>query len=116
MSDMEHNKGKLIPFELTEPVARSLVEAKKEDLDGFYETYREQVMDDYTWYDEDLACINNKFYKVEWEVRRGELYDFAQVKRNDDGSIDFNTYHYNGGGHWTEIVENALENGSTWDD
>ena len=27
---------------------------------------------------------------------------------NEDGSIDFHTYHYNGGGHWTEVVEEAL--------
>lgn len=109
MSEMEHNKGKLIPFDLTEEVAKALVEAKGELLDEFYETYLEQVSDDYTWYDENLCKVNDKWYKVEFEVKRGELYGFAEAKLNKDGSIDFNTYHYNGGGHWTEVVEGALD-------
>ena len=107
MSEMEHNKGKLIPFDLTEEVAKVLVEAKNEELE--YETYLEQVESDYTWYDEDLAKIAGKWYKVEFEIQRGELYGFAEAEMNEDGSIDFNTYHYNGGGHWPEVVEGALK-------
>lgn len=97
MSEMEHNKGKLIPINL--------------DLENYDEDTIEELLHDNGW-----ELIDGEVYSVEWEVKRGELYDFAQVKKNDDGSIDFNTYHYNGGGHWTEVVENALENGSTWDD
>ena len=108
MSEMEHNKGKLIPFDLTEEVAKSLVEAKS-DEDGGYDSYLEQVEDDYTWYDEDLVKIAGKYYKAEFEIRRGELYGFAEATANEDGSIDFNTYHYNGGAHWTEDVERALK-------
>jgi hypothetical protein len=107
MSDMEHNKGKLIPFDLTEEVAKALVEAKNEDLE--YETYLEQVESDYTWYDEGLAYVGNRYYKAEFEIQGGELYGFAEANMNEDGSIDFNTYHYNGGGHWTEVVEGALK-------
>lgn len=106
MSEMEHNKGKLVPFELTESSAKTLVENKQEDLE--YDTYLEQISDDPSWYDEDLVCIGRKWYKVKFEIRRGELYGFAEAKENSDGSIDFNTYHYNGGGHWTEVVEDAL--------
>lgn len=97
MSDMEHNKGKLIPVNL--------------DLESYDEDALDELLHDNNW-----CLIDGEVYSVQWEVRRGELYDFAQVKQNDDGSIDFNTYHYNGGGHWTEVIENALENGSTWDD
>lgn len=107
MSEYEHNKGKLIPFDLTEEVAKDLVEAKKEVLE--YETYLEQVESDYTWYDDDLTYVNGKYYKAEFEIRRGELYGFAEAVSNEDGSIDFNTYHYNGGAHWTEVVEEALK-------
>lgn len=107
MSEMEHNKGKLIPFDLTEEVAKTLVEAKNEDLE--YETYLEQVESDYTWYDDDLAYVGDKYYKAQFEIQRGELYGFAEAVANEDGSIDFNTYHYNGGAHWTEVVERALK-------
>jgi hypothetical protein len=48
-------------------------------------------------------------YSVEWEIKRGtSCPEFADVKVNEDGSIDFHTYHYNGGGHWSEIVEDEL--------
>lgn len=109
MSEMEHNKGKLIPFEMTEEVAKALVEAKGELDSTYYTSYIEQVEDDYTWFDESLCKINGKWYKVEFEIKRGELYGFAEAKENEDGSINFNTYHYNGGGHWTEVVEGALK-------
>ena len=106
MSEMEHNKGKLIPFELTEEVAKALVEAKKEELE--YKTYLEQVESDYTWYNEDLAYVGGRYYKAEFEIQGGELYGFAEAVANEDGSIDFNTWYYNGGAHWTEVVESAL--------
>jgi len=62
MSDMEHNKGKLIPFDLTEEIAEQLVKAKGEELDlDTYESYKEQVGDDYTWYDEGLCRINDEW-------------------------------------------------------
>lgn len=109
MSEMEHNKGKLVPFKLTEEVARKLVFNKEGDyvLPDYCDTYLDQVSDDPTYYG--LAVIKGKYYAVEWEVQRGELYDFAEAKKNADGSIDFNTWHYNGGAHWSEVVEWALE-------
>lgn len=110
MSEMEHNKGKLIPFEMTEEVAKKIVVGAGEALDTeYYKTYQEQVEEDFTWFDESLCKINGKWYKVEFEIKRGELYGFAEAIENEDGSINFNTYHYNGGGHWTEVVEDALK-------
>lgn len=113
MSQMEHNKGKLIPFDLTEAVAKDLVIAKEGTEDNLdYPTYLEQVSDDPSWYDEGLCNINGDWYKVEFEIERGEIYGFAHAKKAEDGVIEFDTYHYNGGGHWTEVVENALERNS----
>lgn len=109
MSKMEHNKGKLIPFNLTEEIAKILVEGNGESLEPEFSSYLEQLETDYTWYDEDIVFMSGNYYKVEFEIKRGELYDFAEAKQNDDGSIDFNTYHYNGGAHWTEVVERALK-------
>ena len=56
-----------------------------------------------------FVVIDGEIYSVEWEIKRGELYDFAYVDEHEDGSISFNTWHYNGGGHWTEVVEEALK-------
>lgn len=106
MSEMEHNKGKLIPFEMTEEYAKKLVEQQGEELTE--DNYVAQVSQDLSWYTEDLEQIDGKFYTVEWQVQRGELYGFANVNENTDGSIDFDTYHHNGGAYWTEVVERAL--------
>ncbi|MNG18263.1 hypothetical protein D3C84_1023130 [compost metagenome] len=89
MSDMEHNKGKLIPTNI--------------DTENFTE-------DDFENLEENgFVVIDGEVYSVEWEIKRGELYDFAYVDENEDGSISFNTYHYNGAAHWTEVVESALK-------
>lgn len=89
MSDMEHNKGRLIP----QPIDTELFDEEA------FETYEESG----------FVVIDREIYTVEWEVQRGELYGFADVIENEDGSISFNTWHYNGGAHWTEVVTNALE-------
>lgn len=89
MSDMEHNKGKLIPTNIDT------------------ELFDEEAFDQYT--ENGFAVIDGEIYSIEWEVKRGELYDFAYVDEHEDGSISFNTWHYNGGAHWTEVVEDALK-------
>lgn len=89
MSDMEHNKGKLIPTNIDT------------------ELFDEDAFEQYT--DNGFVVIDGEIYSVEWEIKRGELYDFAYVDEHEDGSISFNTWHYNGGGHWTEVVEEALK-------
>ena len=88
MSDMEHNKGKLTPAN---------IDTELSDEEAF-EEYSENG----------FVVIEGEIYSVEWEIQRGELFDFADVVANADGSISFNTWHYNGGAHWTEVVEEAL--------
>lgn len=89
MSEMEYNKGKLIPTGI--------------DTELFDDEAFDQYMEN------GYEVIDSEIYEVIWETRRGELYDFCNVKENDDGSIEFETYHYNGGGHWTELVEKKLK-------
>ena len=109
MSEMEYNKGKLVPFNLTEEVAKELVLKRYEEgLDEFFETYKEQVADDPSFYEEDLFMVRGKWYKAEFQVRRRYIDYLAEATAQPDGTIDFTTYHYNGGGHWTEVVEEAL--------
>lgn len=109
MSQMERNKGKLIPTEITEEVAKQAVIDKGYLLQEYYENYLEQFSDDPSWYAENVVRVDGRWYRVEFEIEGGDLDFFANVKKNPDGSIDFDTYHYNGGGHWTEVVAGALK-------
>lgn len=89
MSTVERNKGKLIPTNV--------------DTEFFSE-------DDFDSYTENgYMVIDGEIYEVEWEVE-GE-YDcsyFADVVVNADGSINFHTLHYNGGGSLEEVIESQL--------
>ena len=90
MSEVERNKGKLIPTGIDTELFN------EEDFDNLFEN--------------GFVEINGEIYEVQWEVKRDTdtLDYFAEVTENPDGSIDFHTMHYNGGGHWTEVVEWAL--------
>jgi len=91
MSDYERNKGKLIP--------------KNIDISEFNEEGIESLIED------GYQVINGVVYVVEWETERFEGWvEFADVKENPDGSINFHTLHYNGSASWTEIIEEALNN------
>ena len=106
MSRMEVNKGKLIPFEGDiEKLAESLVP----DLDlKYYKTKAEALKQSAEEYG-DYAMINGDLYQVDWHCRGGDMEEgFAEVNEEEDGSIIFYTYHYNGGAHWTEVVEGGL--------
>lgn len=91
MSEYERNKGKLIPVDVdTEHFS-------EDDFDAYFEN--------------GFAVIDGEVYEVEWEVAQNSAApEFAEVKINEDRTIDFHTYHYNGGGHWTELVERELKN------
>lgn len=91
MSDYERNKGKLLPIDVD----------TEHFTDDEFDAYRENG----------FIVIDNEIYKVVWEVQRFRDYvEFADVEQTEDGTIHFHTLHYNGGGHWTEVVEGALNN------
>lgn len=88
MSEVERNKGRLIPTGM--------------DTEHFTDDDWDNL------YDNGMVSIDGEVYIVEWEVEADECSDyFAEVKENADGSIDFHTMHYNSC-HWTEVVEGAL--------
>lgn len=96
MSDMEYNKGTLIPCSWEE-VKSEFPDATIDDLE--YETKGRFV-----------ALLDHLFFRVVWEVRRGDLLEglnHLKLRGNRVG-YDFETYHYNGGAHWTELVEYNL--------
>lgn len=90
MSDYERNKGKLIP---------QFIDTEHFDDEAF-EAYIENG----------FVVIDREIYKVEWELKRFQDYvEFADVKVDQNtGVIHFHTLHYNGGAHWTEVVEDTL--------
>jgi hypothetical protein len=89
MGEYERNKGRLCPLGV------STINFSEEDFDKCSES--------------GYVVIRNMLYRVEWSIRKDQSYDgFADVKINNDGSIDFHTHHDNGGAHWTELVEDAL--------
>ena len=89
---MERNKGKLIPTGV--------------DTEHFTE-------EDFDTYSENgFAVMDNEVYEVVWDVKSDtDCYGFAEVKENEDGSIDFHTFHYNGGAYWLEVIEDQLKEG-----
>jgi len=94
MSDYERNKGRL--YLVTEDVI--LQEFPNADLN------------DIAWDTGGVFTkIGENYFRVEWEVEgETDAPEFAEVTENKDGSISFHTYHYNGGAHWTELVEEKL--------
>ena len=94
MSSMEYNKGKLVPV-TWEEIVSEFPDADKDDLPWTTEETYERVGD--------------QFYQTFFVVKRGELDRLDRTKVMDDGTIYFETYHYNGGAHWTEVVEKSLK-------
>lgn len=90
MSSMERNKGKLIPLNIdTENFTG-------EDLETCYENGQ--------------VIIDDEIFDVEWIVKGDtDSYGFADVVENEDGTIDFHTYHYNGGGDFSEVIGDELK-------
>lgn len=88
MSEMERNKGVLIP----------------EHIDT--EDYAEDDFD--TLQENGFMVIDGEVYSVKYEVEdEQDCYGFADVTVKDDGTVEFHTYHYNGGGSLEEVIEGA---------
>lgn len=105
MSNYERNKGKLIPTN------KSIDDLFKEfggteyDLDIYTkEEYVREYCHDYGY-----QFVNGKIYEVKFEVKGDrDCQDFADVSVDKNGIISFHTYHYNGGAHYTEVIESEL--------
>lgn len=101
MSENEINKGKLIPLNKTTEELAS-IHLSEEDR-GDYNKLEDKL------YDIDIREINGKYYKVEYEIKSGDAYGFVDVEKNDDGSFNFHTMHYNGGGDLIELLEGEIK-------
>lgn len=103
MSEVERNKGKLIPVDNVDDVVKKLnIDTSK----TYYDSIEENIADN----SDDHIIINGTLYKVEWEVKRNDDEMFAIVNEYSDGTIDFHTMHHNGGCSLEEVIEDSLEN------
>jgi len=94
MSEMEYNKGTLIEWEFVDILAE----------------YPEADVDDLGWTtDEKFVRIGDRFFEVKFENKRDELDYINNLTDEGLGVYKFETYHYNGGAHWTELVERNLK-------
>lgn len=90
MSSLERNRGNL--YEV------GLASEMQGDMDEF-------EFCDYLA-EKDMLHIGDKIYTVVWYVKSDrDCSFFAEVKEQDDGTIDFHTMHYNGGGSLEEVLE-----------
>lgn len=91
MSEVERNKGILKPLF----AANSMQSDHLQDyLDENYDT---------------KILLDGLVYDVVYEVRRDtDAYNFAEVARNPDGSMNFHTLHYNGG-CLSDVIIGALK-------
>lgn len=108
MSRMELNKGKMIPVDQT---VSQLAEENVRDTDD-WQKYCKTKEEAFLWdiSDYGYCSINGKIYKPDFTIEAGDFEDgFAEVNVNQDGSIDFHTFHYNGGGSLEEVIEMQLK-------
>jgi hypothetical protein len=117
MSRVETYRGRLIKVQngsLPNEWPVSLEELCKKVLEknGFHgiskcsKSYTESIYDEL---DDKYVVLNNTLYEIEKEEIDGDDY-FCNLKRNNDGSIDFYTQFYNGGTYLNEMLEDELIN------
>lgn len=93
MSRMAYNKGKLYPV-------------VKEDI---LSEFPDACFDDLEWdTDGKFTRIGDSLFRIEFEVEGGNLAEMKNVSVDDNGVVSFETYHWNGCAHWTELVESEL--------
>ena len=106
MSDYERNTGKLYPK--TEQEVQQALEniGGFDDYDNLEEAATELYYDSET---EDQYLLINEGWYLLVDHEKPNAYDsYCDITEHDD-HIEFSSYHYNGGAHFTELIEEALE-------
>lgn len=104
MSELERNKGKLYP------VSYDLVKEKAFSKYGYMFGDDVDVLIDEFCFESNYMKIGDQFYRCEFEVEyETDIDDLCDVDRNIDGTIEFHTIHYNGGGSLEEVIESGLK-------
>ena len=109
MSETVIDSGKLFPINATEEWALAECKRLNVDVDLSFETAFESLSNETDQY----AIIEGLgFCRVEDFKSADPFEGFQNIKPNGDGSFDFSVCYYNGGAHWTEVVEAAIKEGS----
>ncbi len=111
MSESVIDSGKLIPVDLTREEALAECERLGLKMEWILESYKDAK--------EALACETDKyadiaglgFCRVEGFKTEDPTDCWCTLTKNEDGSYDFRASYYNGGAHWTELVEGEVKNG-----
>lgn len=115
MSEIEINKGRLIPIvDIEDYVEEGVTESF---LNQFTWNLPNETLSSMTFEDkldilesyEIIAKIGEAWYEIKWNIRRDNNLYFANVTEDIKGVIDFHTMHHNGGCHWTEVIEEKLK-------
>lgn len=107
MSEVERNKGVLIPIELTETDFEEICKENdfyRDDHETWEAAFEQEGGTD------TIVKIGDQYYFAEFEVRRDTDGYFADIQKDASGRILFHMSHYNGGAHWTEVVADGLKN------
>jgi len=106
MSESVIETGRLFPLKVTEEWA--VEECERLDIEADYYSALETLSNETDQY----AIIEGLgFCRVE-DFRSADATDgFQNIIANADGSFDFSVCYYNGGAHWTEVVEAAIREG-----
>lgn len=109
MSETVYYKGILKPVDML--IGEGIEERCKRiignvELEDYYESYQEKLMDDYDYY-EKYVIHNGILYSVEKQNFDPEESIFI-ANRNDDGTINFEVRYYNGGCSFDEAIDYAL--------
>lgn len=112
MSDMEYNEGRLVPIteeELAKIAEKVISDEKFERWRSYASSKLELFLEDAE--EHGFAVVGDRYFKLENKATKYdyEVPELIKFEQHPDGSIDFATYHYNGGGHWTEIIEGKLK-------
>ena len=106
MSDYERNTGKLYPKTEQE------VQQALENVEGFseYDNLREAAAELYydSEIEEQYLSLNGNWYLLVDHEESNPYDSYCDVTKHDD-HVEFNTFHYNGAAHFTELIEEALE-------
>lgn len=112
MSKSVIDSGKLIPVDLTQEEALAECERLGLELDWILEAYEDDAKEALIYETVEYADIEGiGFCRVEGFKTEDPTDCWCTLTKNGDGSYDFRASYYNGGAHWTELVEGIVKNG-----
>lgn len=116
MSDTEHHYGKVKLVKIEDNLERTckhILEANGYNIDlthpdyNHFASYAEYLQDMYDW--EKYIVVGDKLYEVTEHTELESWDDISLIEKDSDGTLRFTLRFYNGGGCFSEALENALE-------